>query len=87
MIIIYDGLIYASVLAVLCVGLTLTYKITSVPNFSHMAFAIRGMYMALITSKVLGLSVYAALPLAFAASGLVSLLFYLAVIRILQKKK
>jgi len=36
---------------------------------------------------VLGLSVYAALPLAFAASGLVSLLFYLAVIRILQKKK
>ncbi len=87
MIIIYDGLIYASVLAVLCVGLTLTYKITSVPNFSHMAFAILGMYMALITSKVLGLSVYAALPLAFAASGLVSLLFYLAVIRILQKKK
>ena len=87
MIIIFDGLIYGSVLAVLCVGLTLTYKITSVPNFAHMSFAILGMYMALIMSKVFGLSIYSALPLAFVASGGLSLMMYYGIIRILQKKK
>lgn len=87
MIIVYDGLIYASVLAVLCVGLTLTYKITSVPNFAHTSFAILGMYMALIMSSVWNFSIYAALPLAFGASGAMALFLYYGVIRILQKKK
>ena len=87
MIILFDGLIYGSVLAVLCVGLTLTYKITSVPNFAHMSFAILGMYMALIMSKLFGLSIYSALPIAFLASGALSLFMYFAIIRILQKKK
>lgn len=86
-IILFDGLIYASVLAVLCVGLTLTYKITSVPNFAHTSFAILGMYMALIMSKVLGQSIYLALPMAFAASGALALFMYYGIIRILQKKK
>lgn len=86
-IILFDGLIYASVLAVLCVGLSLTYKITSVPNFAHTSFAILGMYMALIMAKVLGMSVYLALPAAFAASGALSLFMYYGIIRILQKKK
>ena len=86
-IILFDGLIYASVLAVLCVGLSLTYKITSVPNFAHTSFAILGMYMALIMSKVIGLSVYVALPVAFAASGALALFMYYGIIRILQKKK
>ena len=86
-IILFDGLIYGSVLAVLCVGLTLTYKITSVPNFAHASFAILGMYMALIVSKLFDMSIYAALPLAFAASGALSLFMYYAIIRILQKKK
>lgn len=87
MIILFDGLIYASVLAVLCVGLTLTYKITSVPNFAHMSFAILGMYMALIMANLFGLSIYTALPLAFLASGALSLAMYYGIIRILQKKK
>ena len=87
MIILFDGLIYASVLAVLCVGLSLTYKITSVPNFAHTSFAILGMYMALIMSKVIGLSIYLALPVAFAASGALALFMYYGIIRILQKKK
>ena len=86
-ILLFDGLIYACILAVLCVGLTLTYRITSVPNFVHMSFAILGMYMALTVSKVFGLSVYAALPVAFLASGALSLFMYFGIIRILQKKK
>ncbi len=86
-IILFDGLIYGSVLAVLCVGLTLTYKITSVPNFAHASFAILGMYMTLVVAKVFEISVYAALPLAFLASGALSLFMYYGIIRILQKKK
>ena len=87
MILAYDGIIYASVLAVLCIGLTLTYKVTRVANFAHMSFAILGMYMALTISQVAGFSIYMALPVAFAVSGLVSLLLYYGVIRIMQKKK
>ena len=86
-IIIFDGMIYASVLAVLCVGLTLTYKITSVPNFAHMSFAILGMYIALIMARIFEMSVYLALPIAFVASGALSLFMYYGIIRILQKKK
>ena len=85
--ILLDGIIYASILAVLCVGLTLTYKITNVPNFAHTAFAILGMYMALITVKVMGANPYVALPLAFAVSGATSLFLYFGIIRILQRKK
>lgn len=87
MIILYDSIIYASVLAVLCVGLTLTYKITRVPNFAHATFAILGMYMALITTQVLHSTPYLAIPIAFAVSGGVSLLLYYGIIRILQDKK
>ncbi len=87
MIIFFDGLIYASVLAVLCVGLTLTYKITKVPNFAHASFAVLGMYMALIITNVTGNSPYLAMPLAFAVSGATALFLYYAIIRVLQEKK
>ena len=87
MIILIDAVIYSCVLAVLCVGLTLTYKITRVPNFAHTTFAILGMYMALITTMVFGTNPYVAIPLAFTVSGLVSLFLYYGIIRVLQKKK
>lgn len=85
-VILADAAVYACVMAVLCMGLTLTYKITSVPNFAHTTFAILGMYMALITTKVMGLSPYHALPLAFAVSGGVALFLYCCIIRVLQRK-
>ncbi len=85
--ILVDGIIYACVLAALCVGLTLTYKITKVPNFAHTTFAILGMYMTLITARILDATPYLAMPLAFAVSGATSLFLYWGVIRVLQKKK
>lgn len=87
MILVYDGIIYASVMAVLCIGLTMTYKVTRVPNFAHTSFAVLGMYLALTVSKMGGMSVYVALPLAFALSGAVSLALYYGVIRLMQKRK
>ncbi len=82
-----DAVIYACVLSVLCVGLTLTYKITNVPNFAHTTFAVLGMYMALVTTKMFGSTPYLAIPLAFVLSGATALFLYYFIIRTLQNKK
>ena len=79
-------MIYGSVLAVLCVGLTLTYKITNVPNFAHTTFAILGMYMGLIVVRIFDSNPFVALPIAFALSGAVALFLYYGILRILIKK-
>ena len=47
-----DAVIFASLLALLSIGLTLTYLTTRVPNFAHASFATIGVYIALITSRV-----------------------------------
>ena len=86
MIILVDAIIYGSVLAVLCVGLTLTYKITNVPNFAHTTFAILGMYMGLIVVRIFDSNPFVALPIAFALSGAVALFLYYGILRILIKK-
>lgn len=85
MIILIDAIIYASVLAVLCVGLTLTYKITNVPNFAHTTFAILGMYMGLIMVRIFDANPFVALPLAFLVSGGVALFLYYGILRLLIK--
>ncbi len=86
MIILVDAAIYATILSILCVGLTLTYKITNVPNFAHTSFAILGMYMALIVTKIFDANPYLAIPMAFVVSGATSLFLYYFVLRILQKR-
>lgn len=85
-VILYEGVIYACLLAVLCVGLTLTYKITKVPNFAHTSFAVLGMYMALVFTKVFGMNAYLAMPVSFTISGATALFLYYFIIRIMQKK-
>jgi branched-chain amino acid transport system permease protein len=82
-----DSIVYACMLSVLCVGLTLTYKITNIPNFAHTSFAVLGMYVALVITRVYDANPYISLPLAFVASGATSFLLYYGIIRILQKKK
>ena len=70
----------------LCVGLTLTYKITNVPNFAHTTFAVLGMYMGLIVVRIFDSNPFVALPIAFALSGAVALFLYYGILRILIKK-
>lgn len=86
MIILMDAVIYGCVIAVLCIGLTLTYKTTGVPNFAHASFAILGMYASLVSVKIYGMSPYVAMPAAFAVSGATSLFLYYFIIRVLQKR-
>ena len=67
-----DAIIFASLLTLLSIGLTLTYLTTRVPNFAHASFATVGMYIALIASRVWESSPYIAIPIAFAVSGAIA---------------
>ncbi len=81
-----DALIFASLLALLSIGLTLTYLTTRVPNFAHASFATIGVYIALITSRIWESSPYFAIPIAFAISGVVAVALYTFILKPLIRK-
>jgi branched-chain amino acid transport system permease protein len=81
-----DAVIFASLLALLSIGLTLTYLTTRVPNFAHASFATIGVYIALISSRVWETSPYIAIPIAFAVSGLVAVVLYTFILKPLIRK-
>ena len=63
-----DAIIFASLLGLLSIGLTLTYLTTRVPNFAHASLATIGVYIALIATRVWETSPYIAIPIAFVSS-------------------
>jgi len=81
-----DALIFASLLALLSIGLTLTYLTTRVPNFAHASFATIGVYTALIVSRVWDSTPYIAIPIAFAISGVVAVGLYTFILKPLIRK-
>jgi len=81
-----DAVIFASLLALLSIGLTLTYLTTRVPNFAHASFATIGVYIALICSRVWETSPYFAIPIAFAISGVVAVALYTFILKPLIRK-
>jgi len=81
-----DAIIFASLLALLSIGLTLTYLTTRVPNFAHASFATIGVYIALVATRVWESSPYVALPIAFVISGLVAVALYNFILKPLIRK-
>jgi branched-chain amino acid transport system permease protein len=81
-----DAIIFASLLALLSIGLTLTYLTTRVPNFAHASFATIGVYIALISSQVWGSTPYIAIPIAFAISGVIAVALYTFILKPLIRK-
>jgi len=81
-----DALIFASLLALLSIGLTLTYLTTRVPNFAHASFATIGVYTALIASRVWDSTPYIAIPIAFVISGVVAVGLYTFILKPLIRK-
>lgn len=71
-----DALVYASVLVLASVGLTLTYQTTKVPNFAHGIFINLGVMAALTVAQIYKTPPYAALPLAVVLSTASSLALY-----------
>ncbi len=81
-----DAIIFASLLALLSIGLSLTYLTTRVPNFAHASFATIGVYIALIATRVWEVTPYIAIPFAFVISGLVAVSLYHFVLKRLIRK-
>ncbi|RLF10777.1 MAG: branched-chain amino acid ABC transporter permease [Thermoprotei archaeon] len=81
-----DALVFASLLTLLSLGLTLTFLTTKVPNFAHGSFATVGMYVTLTFSKVYGISPYIGSSLAFVFGALTALTQYIAILRPLTRR-
>ena len=81
-----DAIIFASLLGLLSIGLTLTYLTTKVPNFAHASFATIGVYIALIATRVWEVVPYIAVPISFVISGLVALALYYFILKPLIRK-
>jgi len=81
-----DAIIFASLLALLSIGLTLTYLTTRVPNFAHASFATIGVYIALVATRVWDSTPYIAIPIAFVVSGIVALALYTFILKPLIRK-
>ncbi len=81
-----DAIIFASLLALLSIGLTLTYITTRAPNFAHASFATIWIYIALIATRVWDTSPYIAIPIAFVISGIVAVALYTLILTPLIRK-
>ncbi len=81
-----DAVIFASLLSLLSVGLTLTYVVTKVPNFSQGTIATIGIYVTLTATELLQADAYEFLPLAFLLGGVANLILYFAAIRPLNRR-
>ncbi|RLF15863.1 MAG: branched-chain amino acid ABC transporter permease [Thermoprotei archaeon] len=81
-----DALVFASLLTLLSLGLTLTFLTTKVPNFAHGSFATVGIYTTLTLNRIYGLSPYAAAAVAFIVGALVALAQYDFILRPLSRR-
>jgi len=80
------AIVFSSLLALISLGLTLTYLTTKVPNFAHGAFVAVGAYITLTGVEVWQGNPYLFLFLALIIGGLVALAQYIIVFKTLIKK-
>jgi len=79
------AIIYACLITILSIGFTLTYLTAKIPNFAHGTYAGIGIYVSYTISKIMGLSPYIGMPLAFLLGGAISVAIFLLVIGVLQR--
>jgi branched-chain amino acid transport system permease protein len=73
--VIFDGFAYGMLLFLLSVGLSVTLGLMNFVNLAHGAFAMLGGYIAATLMNALGWPFLATLPIAFALTGAVSVVF------------
>jgi branched-chain amino acid transport system permease protein len=83
---ILSAIVYGTFIALMAMGLTLTYMTTKVPNFAYGSFVTIGLYTAFQLSTVNHVTPYLASPIAFVVSGLVSVVMYIGVLRPLARR-
>ena len=79
------AIVYASEITILSIGFTLTYLTAKIPNFAHGTYAGVGIYVSYTLAKILNISPYVGFPIAFLLGGVVSVLIYLLVIKVLSR--
>lgn len=79
--VIEGAIIYANLLVLLSIGLTITYITTGVPNFAQGSFAVFGSYIALTMLQLFNIHPYSSIPLAFILGGLLGVLVYLVTLK------
>jgi branched-chain amino acid transport system permease protein len=77
-----NAITYGSIYGIMCVGLTLTYMTTKVPNFAHSNFVVVAIFTG-ATAFIFGgfASSYESIPVASAAGGAIAVLMYLLVLK------
>ena len=80
-----NAITYSSMITILSIGFTLTYLTAKIPNFAHGTYAGVGIYVVWTLSKIYGFSPYLSFPLSFVIGGIVSLVLYVTVIRVITR--
>jgi branched-chain amino acid transport system permease protein len=83
-----SSVIYGSLFGLMCVGLTLTYLTTKVPNFAFANFVVIGIYTSFTLYWLAGFKSdpYLTLPVSFLTGGLAALAMYLLVLKPLSRR-
>jgi branched-subunit amino acid ABC-type transport system permease component len=81
-----NGLITSSELAIIAIGLTMTFSVLRFANFAHTETAVVGAYLALLFNVTLGLNLALSMALAVLLTGLLGVALYLAVFRSFRNK-
>ncbi|RLI87005.1 MAG: branched-chain amino acid ABC transporter permease [Archaeoglobales archaeon] len=87
MTVVEGAIIYANLVVLLAMGLTLTYITTAVPNFAQGSFAVFGSYVALTLLRLFKIHPYHSIPVCFMFGGLLGVLTYVTILRPLIKKE
>ncbi|MBN9065126.1 MAG: branched-chain amino acid ABC transporter permease [Rhizobiales bacterium] len=84
-VVLFDGFAFGMLLFVLSVGLSVTFGLMNFINLAHCAFGMLGGYVTVIAMRAFGVPFLFALPLAFLAAGLVSVVLERSLFRRLYR--
>jgi branched-chain amino acid transport system permease protein len=81
-----DAIVYASLFALMSMGLTITYMTTKVPNFAHGSLVTIGVYLAFTLYHFDNLLPYYSIPASFLLVGASAVAMYLLVLKPLSSR-
>lgn len=83
----FSGLLVGGVYALVALGIALTFGAMKIINLAHGELVLIAAYMAYLIESRTGWNPYAAIPLAFAVTGIVSVAIYLLIDRIREHRE
>jgi len=84
--VLFNSVVTGSLYLIGAVGLTLTYGLSSFPNFAHAEFMTLGAFIGYFVAEQLGLGLPAALTVAFLVTGMGGFLCYRGIFQPLAKR-